>query len=87
MRSYEGAFSRSALSRFLNSQTGRVFRFVAGKAFLAVGYAYRRHPLSVLSMAWGALPLSAGALDIYYISAVLGGPLSGANIRDKYHAA
>ncbi len=37
-------------------------------------------------MAWGVLPLSAGAFDLCYISAVLGGPLSGARIRDGYHA-
>jgi hypothetical protein len=28
--------------------------------------------------------MSAGALDICYFSAVLGGPLSGAKIRSKY---
>ena len=45
---------------------------------------YRDHTLGVISMAWGVLPLSAGALDICYISALLGGPLSGAKIRAKY---
>ena len=30
------------------------------------------------------LPLTAGRLDVCYISAVLGGPFSGARIRDKY---
>jgi hypothetical protein len=36
-------------------------------------------------MAWSALPLSAGALDLCYISAVLGGPISGAKIRAARH--
>ena len=78
------ALNRSWFSRFINSQAGRVFRLVAGTGFLVVGYLFRDHPLGVISMAWSALPLSAGALDLCYISAVLGGPLSGAKIRDKY---
>jgi hypothetical protein len=82
----EEAFNRSGFSRFLNSPAGRIFRLVAGIGFLVVGYVYRNHPLGVLSMVWSVFPLSAGALDICYISALLGGPLSGAKIRSKYRA-
>ena len=78
------AFNQSEFSKFLNSPAGRIFRLVAGTGFLMVGYVYRDHALGVPSMAWSALPLSAGAFDICYISAVLGGPLSGAKIRSKY---
>jgi hypothetical protein len=80
----EEAFNRSGFSRFLNSPAGRIFRVVAGLGFLGVGYVYRGHALGVVSMVWGILPLSAGVLDICYISALLGGPLSGAKIRSKY---
>jgi hypothetical protein len=80
----EESFNRSRFSRFLNSPAGRVFRIAAGIVFLVVGYLYRGHALGVVSMVWGVLPLSAGALDICYISALLGGPLSGAKIRSKY---
>jgi len=80
----EEAFNRRGLSRFLNSPAGRLFRVVAGLGFLIVGYAYRGHVLGVMSIAWGLLPLSAGAFDICYISALLGGPLSGAKIRARY---
>lgn len=80
----EEAFNRSGFSRFLNSPAGRIFRLVAGIGFLVVGYVYRGHTLGVLSMVWSVLPLSAGALDICYVSALLGGPLSGAKIRSKY---
>jgi hypothetical protein len=80
----EEAFNRSGFSRFLNSPAGRIFRLVAGTGFLVVGYIYRSHTLGVLSMVWSVLPLSAGALDICYVSALLGGPLSGAKIRSKY---
>lgn len=79
------AFNRSGFSRFLNSPSGRVFRLVAGTGFLVVGYFFRDHPLGVISMAFSVLPLSAGAFDICYISAVLGGPLSGAKIRETQH--
>lgn len=84
MRKFEELFNRSLLSRFINSSAGRVFRLAAGAAFLVVGYVYRHHALGVLSMAWSVFPLSAGAFDICYISALLGGPLSGAKIRKKY---
>jgi hypothetical protein len=84
MRRLEEAFNRSGSSRFLNSPAGRIFRLVAGLGFLVVGYVYRGHALGVLSMVWSVFPLSAGALDICYISALLGGPLSGAKIRAKY---
>ena len=82
----EEAFNQSGFSRFLNGPAGRVFRFAAGIGFLAVGYVYRGHALGVLSMVWSVFPLSAGALDICYISALLGGPLSGAKIRSRYKA-
>lgn len=78
------AFNRSGFSKFINSPAGRIFRLAAGIGFLVVGYIYRHHALGVLSMAWSVLPLSAGALDICYISAVLGGPLSGAKIRSEH---
>lgn len=76
-------FNRSWFSRFINSSAGRVFRVVVGAGFLVVGYLFRDYPIGVFSMIWSVLPLSAGAFDLCYISAMLGGPLSGAKIRDK----
>ena len=80
----EESFNRSGFSRFLNSPSGRIFRLAAGLGFLAIGFIFRGHTLGVASMVWGVFPLSAGALDICYISALLGGPLSGKKIRAKY---
>ena len=82
--SWHEAFNQSGFSKFINSPAGRIFRLVAGAGFLVLGYVYRDHALRVLSMVWGLLPLSAGAFDICYISALLGGPLSGAKIRDQH---
>ncbi len=78
------AFNRTGFSRFLNGPAGRIFRLAAGAGFLAVGCVYRHHTLGVLSMVWSILPLSAGAFDICFISAVLGGPLSGSKIRGMF---
>jgi len=78
------SFNQSNFSKFLNRPEGRIFRLVAGTAFLVVGYLYRDHLLGLLSIAWGILPLTAGAFDICYVSAALGGPLSGKNIRSTY---
>ena len=80
MTKYE-SFNRSGFSKFLNSPAGRVLRLVAGIGFLVVGYVYRNHALGVISMVWGVLPFSAGLFDICYVSAALGGPLSGKKIR------
>ena len=80
MTKYE-SFNQSGFSKFLNSPGGRLLRIVAGIGFLVVGYIYRDYALGVISMVWGVLPLSAGVLDICYISAALGGPLSGKKIR------
>ena len=83
MSSHE-VFRQSGFSKFLNSPAWRIVCLIAGIGFLVVGNVYRNYVLGVLSMAWSVLPLSAGALDIYYISAVLGGPLTGSKIRSTY---
>lgn len=86
MAKLDEAFNRSGFSRFINSPAGRIFRLAAGLGFLLVGYAYRSHTLGVLSMVWSIFPLSAGAFDLCYFSALLGGPISGAKIRAKHKA-
>jgi hypothetical protein len=81
------AFNRSGFSRFLNAPFGRIFRIVAGGCFLAAGLIFWGQPLAILSLAWGVLPLTAGAFDVCYISAALGGPLAGKTIRATYQSA
>lgn len=76
-------FNHSGFSRFINSPSGRVFRIAAGLGFLGAGYVFRAHLLGVVSMVWSLFPLSAGGFDLCYISAALGGPLSGARIRGQ----
>jgi hypothetical protein len=78
------AFAQSRFSHLINSSGGRIFRLVAGAIFLGVGFVYRDHAAGVAAMGWSVLPLSAGALDLCYISALLGGPVSGAKIRGTW---
>jgi hypothetical protein len=75
------AFNGSGFSRYLNSLGGRLFRIVAGIGFLILGLVFRDHLLGAMSLVGSIFPLSAGAFDICYVSAVLGGPLSGEAIR------
>lgn len=82
--SWHEDFNRSPFSHFLNSPSGRLFRVVAGTGFLLSGYLFRHHTLGLLSMIWSIFPISAGSLDVCYISAVLGGPFSGSAIRARY---
>lgn len=83
MTLHEG-FNRSGFSRFINSRAGRVFRLAAGTGFFVVGYLFRHHALGVASMAWSVFPLTAGSFDWCYISAILGGPLTGGTIRATF---
>ena len=84
MSSLAAGFNRSGFSRFVNSPLGRIFRIVAGAAFLILGLVAWGHLLGVLALAWSIFPLSAGILDICYVSAALGGPISGKQIRNTY---
>jgi hypothetical protein len=85
--SLQESFNRSGFSKFLNRPAGRVFRFVAGTGFVATGVALRHRVSKMLSLAWSFFPLSAGAFDVCYISAALGGPFSGDKIRSQYQRA
>ena len=82
--SWQEDFNRSFLSRFLNSKSGRAFRIVADIAFLVGGFLWRGHLIGWVAIVWSIFPLSAGGLDVCYISAALGGPLSGSTIRASY---
>jgi hypothetical protein len=74
-------FNVSAFGQWINSPVGRVFRIVAGAGFLVLGLALGSTPAGVAAVAWGLAPLSAGLLDVCWISASLGGPLRGASCR------
>lgn len=76
------SFNQSWFSRFMSSMAGRILRLIIGAGILVVGFLFRDQTLGVIAMVFSILPLSAGAFDLCYISAILGGPLSGAKIRE-----
>lgn len=86
MNGLAAGFNQSGFSRWINSPFGRWFRIIAGAGFLILGLVLvaAGQPLGILSLVWSVFPLSAGILDICYISAVLGGPISGKQIRSVY---
>jgi hypothetical protein len=86
MSGLAAACNGSGFSRFLNGPGGRIFRIVAGIGCLILGRVFREHLVGVLSLVWSIFPLSAGVFDIGYISAVLGGPISGHTIRSAYQS-
>ena len=83
MRPYQ-TFNRTAFSKFLNRPAGRIFRLAAGSSFLVIGLLFRQKTLGLAAMIWSVFPITAGVFDVCYISAILGGPFSGAKIRETF---
>jgi hypothetical protein len=77
-------FARSGFAQFMASPAGRVLRVVAGVGMVAGGVILREDGTTtggtVLAAA-GLVPLSAGALDLCWLSPLFGGPLRGDAIR------
>ena len=76
-------FNASDFSRWVNGPTGRAFRLGAGVTWLAFGMLFLDRWWGIAAVAWSVFPLSAGLLDICWISAALGGPLQGRTIRAR----
>lgn len=79
------SFGRSRFAQFINSPAGRLVRLVVGAGLMAWGYTQRGTGTGLLFMAVGLVPLAAGALNLCFISALLGGPISGARIAKGNH--
>lgn len=77
------SFGQTAFAQFINSPTGRALRVAVGLAFIAWGYFLSGSNLGVVLMVVGLVPLAAGAFNWCIISALLGGPLSGARIGKR----
>lgn len=74
-------FNAGGFSRWVNGPGGRAFRLVAGAAWLTLGLMFLDQGWGIAAVAWSVLPLSAGILDLCWISAALGGPLRSRTIR------
>ena len=75
------SFGRSGFARFVNSPAGRIARLVVGIGLIVWGYTQLDTGMGFVLIVIGFVPLAAGAFDLCLISALLGGPISGARIR------
>jgi hypothetical protein len=73
------SFAQSGFAQFVNSAAGRIARIVVGLGLIGWGYA---QPMDsgIILMVLGLIPLAAGIFHLCLISALLGGPISGARI-------
>ncbi len=76
-------FNATAFARWINGSRGRVFRLVAGTAWLTFGLLFIDHWWGVAAAVWSFFPLTAGIFDVCWVSAALGGPLTGKAIRSR----
>jgi len=74
------SFGRSGFAKFINTPMGRVVRIVAGLALIAWGYVQLPEISGIILIVLGLIPFVAGAFHMCLISALLGGPISGAKI-------
>jgi hypothetical protein len=74
------SFAQSAFAKFINTPAGRITRIVAGLALIGWGYTQRAGLTGIILMVVGLIPLAAGVFNLCFISALLGGPISGARL-------
>lgn len=74
------ANATNGISRFMASGVGRALRVLAGVGLAVWGFRMGG-TAGWIVLAVGLIPLSAGALDLCYLSALFGGPLDGKTIR------
>ena len=77
----EAGLENNALAQFLAGPAGRVTRAVAGGAI--VGASLNMGRAGVVLAAVGLIPLTAGVFDFCVVSALLGGPFWGEEIRTR----
>ena len=74
------SFGQSGFAQFVNSAAGRIVRILVGLGLIGWGYVSLPGTTGIILIVVGLGPLAAGAFHLCYISALLGGPISGARI-------
>ncbi len=77
------SFAQSGFARFINSMTGRIARIVVGLGLIGWGYSQTPHSAGIILMILGLVPLAAGVFNLCLVSALLGGPISGARTAPR----
>lgn len=75
------SFGRSGFARFVITPAGRIARMVVGIGLIVWGYTRLDTGMGFVLIGIGLVPLATGAFDLCLISALWGGPISGARIR------
>lgn len=74
------SFAKSGFAQFINTPIGRIVRILAGLGLIVWGYTQRADTVGIILILVGLVPLAAGIFNLCLISAMLGGPISGARI-------
>jgi hypothetical protein len=77
------SLGKSGFARFVNSPAGRIARLVVGFVLIVWGYTQRDTGSGIVIILIGLVPLAAGTFDLCLVSALLGGPISGARVRGQ----
>jgi hypothetical protein len=81
------SFIQSGFAQFVNSTAGRIARIAAGLGLIGWGYVRGADTAGIILIVVGLVPLVAGIFNLCLISALLGGPISGARIaKSKPHS-
>jgi hypothetical protein len=68
------SFAKSGFAAFISSAAGRILRVLVGLVLIFLGITHREGA-GVVWIILGMIPFLAGALNLCFISAILGGPL------------
>jgi len=74
------SFAQTGFARFVNSTAGRIVRIVVGLGLIYWGFVSLPGTTGIILIVLGLVPLTAGVFHLCLISALLGGPISGARI-------
>ena len=75
------SFGQTGIAQFINSAAGRITRILIGLGLIAWGYVSLPGTAGLVLIVVGLVgPLAAGTFNLCYVSALLGGPISGARI-------
>ncbi len=74
-------FAATPLAQFLAGTAGRTVRFLAGVVLVIAGLAWLGGTVGLIVAIVGLVPIAAGLFDFCLLSALLGGPLRGGDIR------
>ena len=74
-------FAATPLAKFLAGTAGRTVRLLAGVVLVIAGLTWLGGTVGLIVAIIGLVPIAAGLFDFCLLSALLGGPLRGRDVR------